>query len=492
MMSHTRRERWLSILSTAFLVALFIALVYKAASVSFSTDEGYSYELYVGSDEFSLVRNYDANLHVIHTFLTWLSVRLFGLSEINMRLPSLLGCVIYFAAVFQLGRHFFPRSLWRMVATCILTLNPLVLDHMVVSRGYGLALAFCAWGFYVAIRAVEQRTSGEWASPFPVAVWLALSIATNLVFLFPSVGLLAALSLAELRAPTPAATTAKLSRLLHELWGPWFVFTFLLLVVPLSGMEGDEFYFGAASLSEMLRSIADFSMRIDLVSNNVLWTAAWLLFGTATVITVWMFRKTPQEQDALPLISSATFTITVLGLLLAHQMFGILYPYARTGIYLLFLIPVYLLGIASIAQRSAPHRGRWLPLAWAVVVIGMATPLAVSIRFDRFAEWPFDTNAKRLLREIDADRRANGLAKVDIIATHPMKSTLEIYKEKDHLDWIGRIEDASSPVDYRPGYDYYVIYGEREISPGLELTDILTGLPSETRLAVPRRPKNGP
>lgn len=481
---------WLAAASAALLGTLFLVLVYRAATLSFSADEGFSYTLYVGSDVFSLIRNYDANLHVIHTFLTWASVRLFGLSELTMRLPSLLGCGIYFAAVYQFGRHFFPRSLWRLVATCILPLNPLVLDHMVVSRGYGLALAFYAWAFYVAIRAAETQSSGERASYVPVAALLAVSIGSNLVFLFPSAGLLAALSIADLRAQGPAAP--KLARLLNELWGPWFVFTFLLLVIPLSGMEGDEFYFGSASLSELMRILADFSTSKDLIPNLVLWIGGVLLLGSATLAAAWLLRKEPQPQEALPFISSATLILTALGLFTAHQLFGILYPYSRTGIYLLFLIPVYLLGIARLSLTAPAQRARWVSLAWAAVVIAIAAPMAVSIRLDRFAEWPFDTNAELLLQRIDADRRANGIAKVDILATHPMKSTLAVYKAKNHLDWIGRIEDASAPADYQPGYDYYVIYGERDVSPELDLTDILSGLPSETRLAVPRRPGDRP
>ncbi len=311
-MSHDRHERWLAAASAAILGTLFLVLLYRAATLSFSADEGFSYTLYVGSDVFSLVRNYDANLHIIHTFLTWASVRLFGLSELTMRLPSLLGCAIYFTAVFQFGRHFFPKSPWRLIATCILTLNPLVLDHMVVSRGYGLALAFYAWAFYVAIRAVEAQSSGKHASYVPVSVLLAVSIGTNLVFLFPSAGLLAALSIADLRMQGPSAP--KLSRLLNELWGPWFVFTFLLLVIPLSGMEGDEFYFGSATLSELMRILADFSTSKDLIPDAVLWIGGVLLLGSATLVAAWLLRKDPQAQEALPLIGSATLILTALGL----------------------------------------------------------------------------------------------------------------------------------------------------------------------------------
>ena len=145
---------WSRRLAILFLTALFAFNVYRAATQSFTTDEVCSWRLYIRPGPFNLFRKYDANLHVLHTLLTWASVRVFGLSELTFRIPSLLACAAYFAAVYRLCGLALGASPMFLLGTCLLTLNPLIEDHMSVGRGYGLALALFAWAF---VEALESR-----------------------------------------------------------------------------------------------------------------------------------------------------------------------------------------------------------------------------------------------------------------------------------------------------------------------------------------------
>lgn len=413
-----------------YLVAMFALNVYRAATQSFIVDEAYSYQLYVGREPFMLLRQYDANLHVLHTLLAWLSVKAFGLSELTFRLPSLAGCALYFIGVHRLSA-LFADSWRRLLAVVLLTANPLIEDHMSVARGYGLALGFFAWAFCEAYRALQGKPRF-----LALAVLLALSVASNFTFLFPSAGLAAATAGALV-----AWGRATLQEILRELAGPWLLLTFLMLVVPFSRMEPGAFYYGAGSLRESLELLARYSSGDHAVSG-------WLVISGAAVAVlgclgvVWRRRKA--AADSFPLLACGTLLLTLAAVAAAHVLFGVRYPRGRTGIYLLFLPALAMLPLA---------RSR----AGAAALMLASAAMAQGIRIDRYMEWRFDANTRDIIAQV-ASRHASSGGPVRVACPAPACRALQLYAVVRKLDWV---EIRETPV-WQPGFDYYVLIGDTE------------------------------
>ena len=65
--------------------------VYRAATQSVTIDEAFTYNAFLAGPVDDLFTKYDANHHILNSLLAKLSISLLGLSELTLRLPSLLG-----------------------------------------------------------------------------------------------------------------------------------------------------------------------------------------------------------------------------------------------------------------------------------------------------------------------------------------------------------------------------------------------------------------
>jgi hypothetical protein len=395
--------------AAAFLIAMFALNVYRAATQSFVTDEAYSYSLYVGREPFNLFRQYDANLHVLHTFATWCSVRLFGWSELAFRLPTLIGCALYFAAVYRIAQ----RTAW--IAVLLLVANPLLEDHMSAGRGYGLALAWFAWAYLEVLREPVRLTR--------IAVFLSLSVATNLTFLFPAAGLMAALM------------WRNRSLLLESLAGPFTVLTALMVALPFSNMAPGSLYYGAESIDVMLHVMTGASLGEDFFPSAIRYAGAVILIAGCVAAAI--YHDLRKEYSAT-FFATATMTVTAAALVVSHVLLNVAYPWTRTGLYLLFLVPLCFLPLT---------RWKWVNLPLAAVGIYMA----LQINPRHYQEWDFDASNREIMDRIE-QRHKEDRRPVRIAATSPTQFTFEMYRKIRGLDWIVAIDSGK----WEPGYDYYV------------------------------------
>ena len=80
------------------LLVIFSMIVYRAATQSITIDEVYTYQNFVAPAWSQVLTTWDANHHVLNSVLTKLTTGVFGTSELALRLPSLLGGLIYLLA----------------------------------------------------------------------------------------------------------------------------------------------------------------------------------------------------------------------------------------------------------------------------------------------------------------------------------------------------------------------------------------------------------
>ena len=143
------------LLSWAILLFAFGLAVYRADVQTITHDESLTYEWFLEQGVGHLL-NYNPANHVLQTLLAKPIVKIFGVSEFNLRVPSLIGAAVYLVTTFFLCRRLFGDGIGLLLSVAMLSLNPLVMDFMVAARGYGLGLAGLSVAMYTLARLVER------------------------------------------------------------------------------------------------------------------------------------------------------------------------------------------------------------------------------------------------------------------------------------------------------------------------------------------------
>lgn len=389
----------------AALLAISLAWLWhaaRAALCSATTDEAFTALDFAGKPWLDMLAYYDANNHVLHTILVKLSLDALGWNVVALRLPVLLAGLLYSLMVWRLGRRWFGDTL-PMAAFCAAAawVAP-VAEYFSLARGYGLAVAFYAWALFEA----DHEDTARWPR---ISFALGLSIASNLVFVVPAVAL-AAVLLARSRA----------WREVRSLAAPGAVAALVLLALPLSRAEAANFYFGAATWSESLRSLFEWP---GLPNTSLLLAALLPLLALAAL------GHPPSRLLALTALLSAA-----LAALLGAG--GVPWPRGRTGVYLSFLI-------FCAAVRWALQ---WPRLSWLVLLVAPVSWLAMPLR--SHPEWPGDATARATVERIAATAPPGKT--VVIAAEFPLNYAIAFHARElmGARAIVTRPDAASRPPDY--------------------------------------------
>ena len=151
--------QWSLWLGALLLGAIFVVNVYRAATQSITHDEAVTYAWYVAGPISAITDMIDANNHLLYTILARISVKVFGHSELGLRIPSVVGGLLLFVALWLFGATACRAALSFLLSLSLVALNPLFLDFCSAARGYGLATAFLLWAMYFALRATERDSA---------------------------------------------------------------------------------------------------------------------------------------------------------------------------------------------------------------------------------------------------------------------------------------------------------------------------------------------
>lgn len=400
--------RWAAIV---FLAVLFAANVHRAATQSLTIDEAFTFHLYLAKNLRAILTDYDANNHVLFTLLAKISVGLFGTSEFAIRLPSVLGGLVYFYAVFRVCWFYFADRFLFLPAIAALTLNPFVLDFLSAGRGYGLGIGLWMLGLWFLLDGKLERSGAAFG----------LAVAANLTLLFPCAALILVYSIRNF--------WTAVDRLIL----PAIVASFIPLVIPLANLKPDSFYAGSETLWRGVQTITTLSLRHHMTSipdvQIVLMNWLFPVMLASVILLAW--RPKPE----LAMLGGA-LVITAVLLVIARYGAHLLYPELRTGLYLVpFFTLVYLLALRD-------RRAWWgIPL-W--MLLGL---YALQWNTSHYAEWKFDAGTKRiahLLRERQPKR---------VFASWELEQSLNYYRLRYRMTGMEPVIRASPDA----AFDAYVL-----------------------------------
>lgn len=148
---------------TYFAIGIFIILwVYlflRAIHVPVLHDEIATFFYYIQSDNYlPPSAHWDANNHLLNSFLANISYHLIGSSPLSLRLPNVLSYGIYFYAAFKIASRIKGTFLrWSLLLAFVC--SHYIFEYFGESRGYGLSMAFLllAIHFYMTFTQVKNH-----------------------------------------------------------------------------------------------------------------------------------------------------------------------------------------------------------------------------------------------------------------------------------------------------------------------------------------------
>jgi hypothetical protein len=481
--------------------------VYRANTQSLTVDEAFTYNRFVSPPASEAFANYDANNHVLNTVLCRLSVWIFGVSELSLRLPSLFGGAIYLLAMLWLSEWMFGAGRRSIFSFAALAANPIVLDYLSAARGYSLGLGF----EFLAVVLIVFRLSGDRPLQtrflnYAIGVAFALSAAGNLVFVIPNLVLLFVFLFllgSGVTEPRPGgsdsrdransafgvALPAGRGSVMVEIAVSGLAVFGALMYIPLTHADASSFYIGEASFARsawilLVRSFnypsVFWARHLELPIAIV--TAPAILGSLLLLGIVSASRKNPWPENRwrAMLVFPATLTGSLAVLAVLHLLFRFPFPYERTGLYFIPLITLTVLVAAETGFRLRPLRISGI-LLYACLCLAVAQYIA-ELKVNCYQEWKSDAGTKRvvvLLASMNEtpDRRGR------IGVSWELEPSVSYYLKVFHVDWLQPV----ARTDLRAGgFDYYYLTpDDKPLLDALKLSVLYEDPVSRSVLAAP-------
>ena len=450
--AHAAGIAWgLVALSTAIGVCAYVAI--RAATLSFTHDESFSYTRYV-HDPLSSVLFYEdvnPNNHLLNTLAMKLAESAFGASELALRVPSVAAFVVYLVAIALLLRRVERRPV-RFLGFSLAVANPYVLDFFSLARGYGLALALVAASALFTVGYVERPTV---ARGFPAVACAALAVLASFATLgyFLGVLLLIALALVVSRD----ARRDDLARRLAAAVSLPIVVVVLFAAIPLVRLRrADQLYVGGDD--------GFWQDTVHSLVSSTLYRPGWKLLEVTLVVLVAMAVTVGAVAAAigtrrrhLPLHATAFILLATPAAIsvVQHFVIGSLFLIERTA---LFLVPLFAVWLAYAADALA-----WRPrfaAAVSVAAVGIAVAawlnLASTANRSYVLDWRYDASTEEMLEEMNGLRDGQ---RIDFGASWLFEPTINFYRETKRLSWLPPMPTSCRGVCVPDRSDYYYVIG---------------------------------
>lgn len=475
----TRAPTWAAWLLIA---SILTVNVLRAAIQSITHDEALTYEWFVAGPWRHVLSAFNANHHVLSSYLIKLSIDTLGVSEFSMRLPSVVAGAVCLVAALLLNFATFGARWFTVFAIAIMTIDPCVMDFMSAARGYGLGWALLLAAIGLLLRSMDTVGAPESGSRrsamLASGVLLGCSAAANFAYVIPGTALAVAFLLVVAERTTSRGDPWPVAA---RRWLAWMVMpgvtVFLAIVAPpLRSLERGAFGVGADSLHASLRSLLVDSLTprdglleagapLSRVADAMIEAGPVLFIGVmavAVAMAAQAFRQHgPPEsgrascrrcRDALGLVGGTLVLASGLMVIARHAL-GVNYPEGRMGIYVLPLLAFCSLCVVEIA-RTWP---RTIRLVFAVPVLGfwsMALVLyGANLDVTQYRTWTYDRSTRRYVEYLRAEHATMPDRVIRIGLSWPFEPSLNFYRSSLGLHWM----PPATRVGPVGNYDYFVL-----------------------------------
>src|SRR5579872_4973907 len=348
-------------------IAALCIVVIRACLQSITVDEADSFLQYARNPQPSHWWPVSDN-HVLNSLLMRLATAIFGVSNLTVRLPAILGALLYIGSALNLSLLVTNRRLLQWLLFTCLVYNPMLLDYLVAARGYSLAIGFFLAA--VAVIASAMITPGNGAALLrkgaSVSVLLALSCSANLSFAIANAVTLTIFFLWAVRHS--GFGRSHYLRLAAAAYLPGLLAGLVLCGSVVLNWPKGELYFGSKHMSEMFDGFAKGSfddLNPNLINPMLLhvlhpikspgpWIVALATLFLFANMEVSRFKNPGPQSESLGNLVRLVALISAATLLfhwLAFKIIHIPLPKDRTGLFFLPLWTLVLVGSLAFPLR---------------------------------------------------------------------------------------------------------------------------------------------
>jgi hypothetical protein len=416
---------WVAVLAAVNLV--------RAMTLPVTTGEAWNYDRFVAPPWREAIEYFDLNNHVLNTLLVRISTARFHLTELSLRLPSLLGGLLYLWVAYRLATRRFAPGAASLAVLGLLTLNPMVLDGMSEARGYGMGLAFLLWAMELMLESAESFSTRKFNL---AAVCLGLSVSATLAVAAPAAAM-AAVFLAWGRGFAYRKGQGTVFVLLS------FLTAFVFLAIPIDHTVAGAFLTGATSLRQTLNEISEISLGTSLkVVAAAVRIGVALLAVASLVAAVRVWRQTT---GGLIVLSGGTLALSLVLLLASNRWLHSRFPQGGA----VYLIPLCTLAFASILLK---WKHKTAQIALYAASFGLIAVYVSALDFRAYASGEEFAGGRTVAKKL---RAQIGTRAARIGVSEAAEPVFNYYRTRLRQGNWERIERR--PLTGR--YDYYVLTG---------------------------------
>ncbi len=279
------------------------------------------------------VAHWDANNHILNSFLVKTSVELFGESVWALRLPNVLGFLVFLVVTYNISR-FTSNRMQRLILLSGLWFLHIQLEFFGLARGYGLAITFGSAAMLSMILLIQNPK---------ILIFLAMAVAGSLTVLsnltwLPTILLIFLLSVILYSVPL-FQRKKKLSVYDAFLIPIIAGFIFLMRYMYQFGADMEErglLYYGTDDfVGVSIGSLVKISFGFESL------LLSWIIAVTGIILilaTGYQFITRPHKVLSEPgFLVSVVFAGAVASVFMMHLYRDVLYPEDRTGMHLILL-----------------------------------------------------------------------------------------------------------------------------------------------------------
>lgn len=464
---------------------LFVYTCIKAYTLSITWDEAYSYLEYIRKGIF-IQEKFDmmsANNHLLNTWSGILLVKIFGVHEWVLRIPSLIAHLLFLFFSVRLVRHF--HNSWLILASFVLlNFHPYMIDFFSVARGYGLSMGLLMGSVYYLY--VFHR---DFKNTYALLSMLTggLSVFANYVLLNYVLALFGVLLLLYIYQ----------AKQQPEKGGFWknvlpvalVFFVLLVIVVPISFAlreAGALFFGGLGFWKDTIHSIVDrsfYELGYSYWFQRFAKVYIFVMLTAACIFAFLNWKKKQLSPNKLFLISMLVILATCCAsVILQHVLLETLYLVDRTALFLVVLFSVILVFFINELSLEKPRAALIAYLS----AFAMSIHLLWSFNLTYVLEWKLNADTKEMLSDLEHLKTIPAeKSTISLNIPLPFETDINFYRDVNQLTWLNYV--ARSAVRNKLD-DYYYLTQKELVALHPDSIEILKVYPLTQNVLA--RPKN--
>ena len=413
------------------LLLLFAYVIYRAFNIGLTLDEGATFKILEGDKIVAAT----ANNHFLNTWLIGFFRKIFGDSELSLRLPNIIGFIFY-----GLGCYRFLKDKKLFIVICgiaLLLLNPYVIDFFSVARGYGLALGFFMFSFSYFINCFETNSVEDYLKNGSISLLLLIiACLANLTYVNINLIILLLLFLGGLKfiKHLPPLKKQTLPILALAING---IITLLLIKELLRLKEAKELYHGGTvgfiddTVRELIfNSVFYYSHQYEY---NYIYSIGYVFAVIFVSLLIYALAKRKFNKFS---VTTIFLGLLVLAPIIQLHVLHTPLPYGRTSIYYSCIFGITLVLFfeqISTANQTAKKSKAWARILATFITIIWASNFFINVNTYYIYDWKYNYCTKEAIKLIEEKFHGQ---RVSIMYTTWYESVLRYYKHLWKLDNI--------------------------------------------------------